>query len=138
MPRNFLTQRRCASVNRHLNCGYRRTWMRAQAALLALLAALTVTRSIPAAEPPARLSEQEAQAIGVETAIFGLPLVLMDVTRDKQTNVATATMMRAPINQFSHVPGIPNATNKDVVRLNVDTLYSMAWLDLAKEPIVLT
>src|SRR5579863_4283472 len=138
MPRNFLTHRSCASVNRHLNCGYRRTWMRAQAALLALLAALMVTRSIPAAEPTAPLSESEAEAIGVETAIFGLPLVLIDVTRAKQTNVAVAGGFSAPINQFHHAPVIPNASIKDVVRMNVDTLYSNAWLDLAKEPLVLT
>ncbi len=32
----------------------------------------------------------------------------------------------------------PRLRYKDVVRINVDTLYSFAWLDLSKEPIILS
>ncbi len=42
------------------------------------------------------------------------------------------------MNQFVHVRAFPDASFKDVVRANVDTLYSSAWLDLSKEPIVLS
>src|SRR5208282_6615496 len=56
----------------------------------------------------------------------------------KLSNVATAGPMAAPINQFANMPQFPDASFKDVVRANVDTLYSSAWLDLSKEPIVLS
>jgi hypothetical protein len=44
----------------------------------------------------------------------------------------------APINQFVHYRECPDASNKAIVGLNVDTLYSFASLDLAKEPMVLS
>jgi hypothetical protein len=43
-----------------------------------------------------------------------------------------------PVNQFAHLRSFPTAAFKDVVRANVDTLYSSAFLDLAKEPMVLS
>ena len=45
---------------------------------------------------------------------------------------------RAPINQFAHMRAFPDATYTDIVSPNADTLYSLAWLDLAKEPMVLS
>jgi hypothetical protein len=44
----------------------------------------------------------------------------------------------APINQFGHIKAFPDATFTDVVSPNADTLYSSAWLDLAREPLVLS
>lgn len=75
---------------------------------------------------------------GVEAVVYGLPLVLMDITRAKATNVAAPGAFDAPLNQFVHVRAFPDASFKDVVRANVDTLYSSAWLDLAAEPMVLS
>src|SRR4029077_5960145 len=40
--------------------------------------------------------------------------------------------------QFSNFLKYPTAAYRDVVRMNVDTLYSFAWLDLSKEPLVLS
>jgi hypothetical protein len=64
----------------------------------------------------------------------------MDVTMRQSTNVpdAPSVNMRAPVNQFAHVRKYPTADEKDVVRFNFDTLYSLAWLDLCKEPIILS
>ena len=45
---------------------------------------------------------------------------------------------RAPINQFAHFREFPDASNKTVVGFNVDTLYSLAQLDLSPEPMVLS
>lgn len=42
-----------------------------------------------------------------------------------------------PVNTFIHVRDLINASFTDVVRPNVDTLYSPAWINLKKEPIAL-
>ncbi|MNQ79458.1 hypothetical protein D3C85_944040 [compost metagenome] len=41
------------------------------------------------------------------------------------------------MNMFVSVPEYPPADFKGVVRSNFDTLYSIAWLDLTKEPLVI-
>lgn len=69
--------------------------------------------------------------------IYGLPLVLIDITHRQMTNAAS-TGMHAPINQFKHLSSFPDASFKDVVRPNADTYYSSAWLDLGKDPIILS
>jgi hypothetical protein len=40
------------------------------------------------------------------------------------------------MNTFTHVLAFPPADFRDVVRPNFDTLYSIAWLDLTQEPMV--
>jgi hypothetical protein len=75
------------------------------------------------------LAPREAEAIATLGYIYGYPLVMMDVTR--------AVSSTTPVNQFGHMLEFPDATFTDVVSPNVDTLYSIAWLDLGKEPIVL-
>jgi hypothetical protein len=43
-----------------------------------------------------------------------------------------------PMNMFVNVPAYPPADMKAVVRTNFDTLYSIAWLDLTPEPIIVS
>jgi hypothetical protein len=82
--------------------------------------------------------EKVALEIGVEAVVYGLPLVIMDITKLKTSNVAVPAEFAAPVNQFVNVKEFPDASFTDVVRANVDTLYSRAWLDLYNEPIVLS
>jgi hypothetical protein len=83
------------------------------------------------------INEQEAFEIGVEAYTYLYPLVLMDTTRRQAVNVeAGKTIGRGPVNTFTHVPIFPPADFRHVVRPNFDTLYSIAWLDLTKEPMV--
>ena len=42
-----------------------------------------------------------------------------------------------PINTFNNFQSFPTSNFTDIVRINVDTLYSLAYLDLEKEPVVL-
>jgi len=82
---------------------------------------------------------QAVRETAKDAYLFGYPLVLMDVSRQKAINVANATNTgAAPINQFSHMQRFPDANFVDVVSPNADTLYSSGWLDLGKEPIVLS
>lgn len=39
---------------------------------------------------------------------------------------------------FNNVPEFPPASFKAVVRPNFDTLYPIAWLDLTKEPVIVS
>ncbi|MFE2960282.1 DUF1254 domain-containing protein [Nocardia tengchongensis] len=64
--------------------------------------------------------------MATDAYVFGYPLVLMDATR------AGA----APANHFDHARTLPDASNRSIVRMNQDTLYSQAWLDLSTEPII--
>ena len=83
------------------------------------------------------VSEQDAYDIGVEAYIYLYPLVLMDTTRRQAVNIDAGKVIgRGPMNAFTHVPIFPPADFRDVVRPNFDTLYSIAWLDLTKEPMI--
>ena len=84
------------------------------------------------------ISEQEAHAIGVTAYTYLYSLVTMDLTRKQLTNVAKAEGIAAPMNEFANVPAFPTADMKVVVRPNFDTLYSSAWLDLTKEPMIVS
>lgn len=84
------------------------------------------------------ISEKLAHDLGVEGYIYGYPLVLMDATRQVGTNVPNAGENAAPINQLGQKRSFPDDTFTTVVSPNADTLYSFAFLDLSKEPMVLS
>jgi len=86
------------------------------------------------------ISEEQAYEIAKEAYFYAYPIVTMDVTRRQVTNVPNdrTVPMRAPVNQFAHARAYPKADARDVVRLNFDTLYSPAWLDLKNEPVILS
>ncbi|MGR9085931.1 MAG: DUF1254 domain-containing protein [Gammaproteobacteria bacterium] len=103
-----------------------------------LFIALGGATAAPATQPT--LSADETYALAKDAYLYAYPLVLMDITMRQTTNVpdATSVPMRAPINQFAHFREYPKADARDVVRFNFDTLYSFAWLDVSKDPIVLS
>ena len=85
------------------------------------------------------VTEQEAQSIAVDAYIYFYPLILMDITRKQSTNIEPGKEFgKGPMNMFVNVPQYPPADFKGVVRSNFDTLYSIAWLDLTKEPQVVS
>ncbi len=104
--------------------------------LLAFLAMAAVFLTGTAYAAP--ISEDEAYAIGLEAYTYAYPLVLMETTRRVSTNAGVDGKMRAPTNQFAHMKRYPDASFRDVVRPNADTLYSTLWYDVGKEPLVLT
>ena len=86
-----------------------------------------------------KLSEAEIRAIGVDAYVYFYPLLTMDISRKQFTNIeAGKEIGKGPMNMFVNVPEYPPADFKGVVRPNFDTLYSPAWLDLTKEPLVVS
>ena len=84
------------------------------------------------------ITEQEAQSIARDAYIYFYPLVTMDVTRKQLTNVEPGKGIGAPMNTLFNVPTFPTADMKQVVRPNFDTLYSFGYVDLTKEPMVVS
>lgn len=105
--------------------------------ILCALCAFFATTCLFGAEAPAPLSEQEAIEIATEAYLYGYPLVTMDVTRQVMTNVAQPEALKSPMGQFINVRTYPDASFRDVTAPNADTLYSLAWLDVSKEPTIL-
>ena len=82
---------------------------------------------------------QDAHAIGVDAYLYFYPLVAMELTRKEFTNIESGKELgKCPMNMFVNVPEYPPANFRGVVRPNFDTLYSTAWLDLTKEPVVVS
>jgi hypothetical protein len=98
---------------------------------------MTSTRVTPGTA--SGISAQEASDIAVEAYTYLYPLVTMDVTRRQATNVAPGKQLgRGPMNTFVNVQTFPPADFRDVVRPNFDTLYSLVWLDLTHEPVIVS
>lgn len=76
--------------------------------------------------------------LATDAYIFGYPLVTMEMTRRVMTNVASPEATRAPMGQFLKARSYPNSSYRDVTAPNADTLYTTAWIDVGKEPWVLS
>lgn len=106
---------------------------------LCLSAALASVAAAQDASQP--LTEQDAHAIGVNAYLYLYPLVTMDLTRKQLTNVEAGKAVGGvggPPNTFDNLATFPPPDMKVVVRPNFDTLYSSAWLDLTKEPMIVS
>jgi hypothetical protein len=104
-----------------------------------LLGAALAPRAMAQSTPqPTSITEQEVQAIGVDAYLYLYSLVTMDLTRKQLTNVEPGKGLGGPMNMFQNILTFPSADMRVVVRPNFDTLYSSAWLDLTKEPVVVS
>jgi hypothetical protein len=100
---------------------------------------LALAVSLRVADAQSAITEEEAHAIGVDAYLYFYPLITMEVTRKQFTNIEPGKELgKGPMNTFSNIPEYPPADFKEVVRPNFDTLYSSAWLDLTKEPMIVS
>ncbi len=83
-------------------------------------------------------AEDRTHEIGVQAYVYAYPMIMMEVTRRVSTNVEAAVGVKAPMNQFVHLRAFPDHKFKEVVRPNADTLYSILWFDVSKEPQILS
>jgi hypothetical protein len=106
---------------------------------LGLLLGSAVASVAMAQSPLPAITEQEAHAIAVDAYVYLYPLLTMDVTRRQLTNMAPGKgVFGGPMNMFVNVEAFPPADFKAVVRPNFDTLYSSAYLDLTKGPMIVS
>ncbi|WP_088012041.1 DUF1254 domain-containing protein [Gottfriedia acidiceleris] len=90
----------------------------------------TATQTIdPVVAPQDQYRENLAYSIGIQAYLYGFPLV--DMVKTMQI-----AMQKTPLNTFSHMRRLADPSDRDIVAPNNDTLYSQAWLDLSKGPVV--
>ena len=86
----------------------------------------------------AKAGLEEAVSIATDAYIYGYPLVTMDMTRKQMTNVAVPAGTQAPMGQLVKMRAYPDASYRTVTAPNADTLYTTAWLDVSREPWILS
>ena len=107
--------------------------------MLGLVAVATAFVGTAGAETPAgALKAHEARDAAIEAYVYAYPLVTMEMTRRVMTNVASPQGTRAPMGEFVRMREYPSAKFRDVTAPNADTLYTTAWLDVTKEPWILS
>ena len=89
-----------------------------------------------AAEAAAK--ELEAREIAIDAYMYAYPLVTMEITRRVMTNVETPSGSKAPMGQFARLRSYPAVDDHSVTAPNADTLYTLTWLDVSKEPWILS
>jgi len=126
----------------------RRTLLQAFPALLAPLLLVTgCERKAPPATPaeesiaapavPAP-SLEETKAIAEEGFIYGLPLVMNYAVMNEYAVDRNSGQFKAPFNTIFNEARVFTYKDTAIVTPNSDTPYSMVWLDLRAEPMVLS
>jgi hypothetical protein len=101
------------------------------------LAALVLTASSPAATSTP-LTQQQAEAIGLDAYDYGIPLMEFLRQAREQTSVTVPDALSdAPVDQLGNARTLANAAHQPIVQPNNDTLYTMGHLDLRHGPLVL-
>ena len=104
--------------------------------LAVLLAVLIAVRSSAMAADTAQA--RGVDDIAVEAYIYAYPLVTVELTRRRLTNVVAPEGTQAPMGQFARLRTYPNASYRDVTAPNADTLYTYGYFDVSKEPWVIS
>ena len=96
--------------------------------------AATEAKDKIAAEAKALVKAREAHDNGIDAYIYAYPLVTVEMTRRVSTNVAAPEGSKAPMGQFARLRGYPAVDDHTVTAPNADTLYTIVWLDVSREP----
>ena len=93
-----------------------------------------ITRAETAAMLRRFLVREDIARIAFDAYVYALPLVIMDLTEKNITNVKDD--FGAPLGQFYHIRRLSTHEDRYIVRPNIDTPYSHAYLDLSEEPVM--
>lgn len=80
----------------------------------------------------------EARAIAKEAYLYGYPVVAMYKTLYTQAVDKGGANFKAPFNRIGNTAPVSTPRDSAFVTPNLDTPYSFVWMDLRKEPLVLT
>ena len=102
----------------------------------ALTAAALLTIPLPArAQAP---SAEEIKTLAEEAFIYGLPLVMNYAVMYEYAVDTKSSQFKAPFNQLASMHRVATYADTAIITPNSDTPYSLLWLDLRAEPIVLS
>ena len=108
-------------------------------ALLCVLAATFVTGcEKKSANEVAAPGIEETKAIAEEGFIYGLPIVMNYAVMYEYAVDRNSGQFKAPFNQINNEARVFTYKDTAVITPNSDTPYSILWLDLRAEPIVLS
>jgi hypothetical protein len=95
-----------------------------------------IEQATPAAAPGPSIAE--VKAIAEEGFIYGLPIVENYAVQYAYVIDRNSGQWKAPYNELSHERRVFTYEDTTIVTPNSDTPYSMAWLDLRAEPVVIS
>lgn len=108
--------------------------------LLCVLAASTLLAQTATPPTPEQAKEELAYTIGTQAYVYGYPWIYLPTLRwlwvTKPVNPQRVPYM--PLNHFWKQQQLTDAAYRDGGTPNNDTLYSVAWVDVSKQPIILT
>ncbi len=92
-----------------------------------------------AASAQSAVTPEQAATLGQQAYLYGFPLTEFVRTWDQFTSVRCPDVRgNAPVNAFSAIERLADESARTVVAPNVDTLYSIAEVDLGHGPVVLS
>ena len=103
-----------------------------------ILAAALVAMLASTAARAADVTPAETKAIVEEAFIYGLPIVMNYAVMYEYAVDRSSGQFKAPFNQIHNEARVFTYEDTAIVTPNSDTPYSLAWLDLRAEPIVLS
>ena len=103
-------------------------------ALLGFALGAALTSAIRAAD----ITPAEARAIAEEGFIYGLPIVMNYAVMYEYAVDRDSGQFKAPFNQINNEARVFTYKDTAIITPNSDTPYSILWLDLRTEPIVLS
>jgi hypothetical protein len=108
----------------------------------AIVSTLLCCLVIASCGPDSKVAQDAKELEALETAkdayIYAYPLMTMEFTRRVSTNVASPEGTRAPMGQFAKLRQYPDASFNTVTAPNADTLYTITFFDVSKEPWVIS
>ncbi len=81
---------------------------------------------------------EETKAIAEEGFIYGLPLVMNYTIMQEFAVDTNSGQFKAPFNVINNVHRVATPADTAIITPNSDTPYSMCWLDLRAEPMVVS
>lgn len=88
--------------------------------------------------PPDTLSTAQLKALAEEGFIYGLPLAMNYAIMNEYAINKNTDQFKAPFNHIKSEPRVYTYKDTAILSPNSDTPYSVSWLDLRAEPVVIT